>query len=72
MAVRQSLVLSDGRRVSCNIGKAFIEYQGRGTAWPVVLGKPKDSLLLGILTLEALGLALNPFQRKLYPAKLML
>ena len=39
---------------------------------PVILGEPKDEALLGSLTLEALGLVLNPFTRELMPAKLML
>lgn len=68
----QKFVLADGKIVERKIGKAFIEFQGRETAVPVVLGKEKDSSLLGVLTLEALGLALDPFERKLYPAKLML
>lgn len=69
---KQEFVLADGRKVVRDIGSAFIEYQGRETASPVILGKRDDSMLLGVLTLEALGLALDPFQRKLYPAKLML
>lgn len=69
---KQEFILADGRKVVRDIGNAFIEYQGRETASPVVLGEEEDSLLLGVLTLEALGLALDPFTRKLYPAKLML
>jgi clan AA aspartic protease len=69
---KQVFVLADGRKITRNIGNAFIEYQGRETASPVVLGEAEDTLLLGALTLEALGLVLDPFKRKLYPAKLML
>lgn len=69
---QQEFILADGRKVRRDIGKAYIEYQGRETASPVVLGEEEDSLLLGAITLEALGLALDPFQRKIYPAKLML
>jgi clan AA aspartic protease len=61
----QKFTLADGKIIVRNIGKAFIEYQGRETAVPVVLGKEKDTSLLGVLTLEALGLALDPFERKL-------
>lgn len=68
----QEFTLADGRTIKRPIGGALIEYQGRETAAPVVLGGEKDSLLLGVLTLEALGLVLDPFERKLYPAKLML
>lgn len=69
---KQEFILADGRKVTRNISSAFIEYQGREVASPVVLGRERDSLLLGSLTLEALGLILNPFERKLYPAKLMM
>jgi clan AA aspartic protease len=69
---RQKFTLADGTTIERDIGKAFIEYQGRETAVPIVLGKARDSSLLGVLTLEALGLALDPFERKFYPATLML
>jgi len=68
----REFVLADGRIVERKIGNALIEFQGEETAVPVVLGEKDDSPLLGVLTLEALGLVLDPFQRKLYPAKLML
>lgn len=68
----QTFVLADGRTVKRSIGNATIEFQGREVASPVVIGKAHDSLLLGVLTLEAFGLVLDPFSRKLYPAKLML
>lgn len=68
----QSFLLADGRTVKRSIGSALIEFQGREIGSPVVLGKEHDSLLLGVLTLEGLGFVLDPFSRKLYPAKLML
>lgn len=68
----QEFTLADGKLVKRKVGSALVEFQGRETASPVVLGKTNDSKLLGALTLEALGLALDPFQRKLYKAKLML
>ena len=39
---------------------------------PVVLGQRRDTALLGTLTLEALGLVLNPFERTLRPMRMML
>ena len=68
----QQFVLADGKVVKRKVGNALIEYQGREVASPVILGKARDSKLLGVLTLEALGLSLDPFERKLYKAKLML
>ena len=64
--------LADGTVIKRNIGNALIEFNGEETAVPVVLGQRGDSALLGVFTLEALGLMLNPFNRKLFPAKLMM
>ena len=64
--------LADGKIVKRKIGSALIEFQGTEIPSPVVLGKKNDAKLLGVLTLESFGLALDPFERKLYKAKLML
>lgn len=68
----QEFNLADGKIIKRQIGNAIVQYQGREGATPVILGKKGDSLLLGVLTLEALGLALNPLQRKIYQAKMTL
>jgi clan AA aspartic protease len=68
----QDFSLADGTVVNRKIGSAFVEFQGVETATPVVLGHKSDSFLLGVITLEALGLTLDPFSRQLYKAKLML
>jgi len=48
------------------------KFEGIERAAPVLFGEKGDSLLLGAFTLEALGLTLYPFQRKLYKAILRL
>lgn len=68
----QSFSLADGRTVKRKVGNALIKYRRREVASPVVLGRKHDTPLLGVLTLEAMGLVLDPFERKLYRAKLML
>lgn len=68
----QEFSLTDGRIIKRKIGNAIIEYQGRQSATPIILGKKRDSLLLGVITLESLGLTLDPFQRKIYRTKLMM
>ena len=45
---------------------------GRTATSPVVLGGPGDAALLGAVTLETLGLMLNPLSRELLPMRLML
>lgn len=64
--------LADGRIVSRKVGSALYEFEGIERAAPVLFGEKGDSLLLGAFTLEALGLTLDPFQRKLYKALLRL
>ncbi len=39
---------------------------------PVILGEPGDEALLGMVTLEILGLVFNPFSRTLHPMRMML
>ena len=39
---------------------------------PVMLGEKDDEALLGVVTLEILGLILNPFSRTLQPMRMML
>ncbi len=67
-----SFVLADGTEISRQVGECWLELpEGRGTT-PVILGEPGDEALLGIVTLEILGLVLNPFTRKLQPMRMML
>jgi hypothetical protein len=39
---------------------------------PVISGEPGDEALLGVVTLENLGLVFNPFNRTLQPMQLIL
>jgi len=64
--------LADGTRVEREISECHIALpQGEGHT-PVILGEPGDEALLGIITLENLGLILNPFTRTLQPMQMML
>ena len=69
---RREFILADGKKIERAIGDAKIRYGNEEISTPVVLGKKGDSALLGTFTLEAFGLALDPFQRKIYKAKMML
>jgi hypothetical protein len=39
---------------------------------PVILGEENDQALLGVVTLEILGLVFNPFDRTLQPMRTLL
>lgn len=67
-----TFTLADGTTIRRDISECHIELpQGDGHT-PVILGEPWDEALLGIVTLEILGLVLNPFNRTLQPMRMML
>lgn len=68
----QEFGLADGTTIKRPIGSAKIKFEDREIASPVILGEKGDNPLMGVLTLESFGLILDPFKRKLHPAKLML
>ncbi len=69
---RLTFVLADGTKVKRDISECYIILPQGKTHTPVVLGKAGDQALLGVVTLEELGLVFNPFQRSLQPARMML
>ena len=68
----ESFDLADGRPVRREIGNVLYEIEGCTRAAPVVFGRKGDACLLGVVTLEALGLRLDPLRRQLKPLKLMI
>jgi predicted aspartyl protease len=64
--------LADGTVVQRQVSECYLALsQGQGHT-PVILGEPEDEGLLGVVTLEILGLVLNPFTRTLHPMRAML
>jgi clan AA aspartic protease len=70
--VRQEFRLADGSKISRDKGGAVFRYQGQVGVADVIFGEPGDSVLLGVFTLEALGLALDPLRRELRPLPMIL
>lgn len=70
--IKREFGLADGTTIKRELSSAYITFNNDKIASPVILGKAGDSPLMGALTLEAFGLILDPFKRKLHPAKLML
>jgi predicted aspartyl protease len=64
--------LADGSTIKRGKGIALFRYHERVGGADVVFGEPGDSLLLGALTLEALGLSLDPLRRELKPLPLII
>ena len=69
---RRTFVLADGSEVTRSIGDAVFRLDGRQGASPVIFGKLGDSVLLGAVTLEALGVLLDPLRRELRPLPMVL
>jgi ADP-ribose pyrophosphatase YjhB (NUDIX family)/predicted aspartyl protease len=61
-----SYMLANGDSMTRRRGVAIFKFEGRIGASEVVFGEPGDYSLIGVLTLESLGLALNPLRRELY------
>src|SRR5690348_4839339 len=56
--------LADGSRIRRRKGVAFFKYGKQVGGADVIFGEPGDAQLAGALTLEALGLVLEPLRRE--------
>lgn len=65
-------VLADGTQLKREVSECIFELEGRRGTSPVVLGQSEDQALLGAVTLETLGLVLNPLTRRLQPMRMLL
>ena len=67
-----TFTLADGTTVQRRISECYLVLLQGETHTPVILGEPDDEALLGVVTLEELGLLFNPFNRTLRPMRMML
>jgi predicted aspartyl protease len=64
--------LVDGTAIERQLSECHISLPEGDGHTPVILGEPGDEALLGTVTLEELGLILNPFNRTLQPMRMLL
>ncbi len=64
--------LADGRVVERPVGVAHVTVRNRQAAANVIFGEPGDSTLLGVVTLEELGLVIDPSRGDLKPIQFRL
>lgn len=64
--------LADGSMITRPLGNCIVEYGDYKVPTTVVLGQGDDGPILGVLTLEAMGLSINPLSHKLQKLKLRL
>ena len=69
---RVTFVLADGSTIERDVSECHVELAHGDGHTPVILGEPGDEPLLGVVTLEILGLVLHPFNRTLQPARMLL
>ncbi len=65
-------VLADGTTIDRGVSECLFRLDLGSGHSPVILGEPGDEALLGSVTLENLGLVLNPFTRTLHPMRMLL
>ena len=59
---RETFWLANGRSVVRDVGVVMYAAGKHKGAAPVIFGRPKDSALLGVITLEAMGFEIDPLQ----------
>ena len=64
--------MADGSEITRKIGDVLFRLNGRQGAAPVIFGKKQDSTLLGSISLEAVGMMLDPMKRELRPLPMLL
>ena len=67
-----TFTLADGSMIERRVSECHLTLpQGEGHT-PVIMGETGDEALLGVVTLEVLGLVFNPFSRTLHPMRMIL
>lgn len=68
----RTFTLADGTEITRKIGDATFLIEGQRAASPVIFGEADDASLLGSVSLESLGLMLDPMKRVLRPLPMVL
>jgi len=68
----QRFTLADGTHIQRDIGSAVVRIGRRHGASPVIFGERGDAALIGAVTLESLGLMLDPLRRELRAMRLLM
>ena len=63
--------LADGSKMVRQVSRCWLTLNQGEDYTPVILGEPGDQGLLGVVTLEILGLVFHPFNRTLHPMRLL-
>ena len=69
---RRQFRLADGKHIARRVGTARFEIEKYVGEAVVIFGEKNDEPLLGVITLESLGLTVDPRSRKLKPTEMYL
>jgi len=69
---RRRFKTADGRLIEREVGMVEVEVNGQSTYSTVVFGEGSDVEVLGLTTLEELGLQVDPVTGELKPVELLL
>ncbi len=61
---KETFTLANGETIEKSVGNALFEFSGKLRSSPVVFGEP-GIYLIGTVTLESLGVILDPINRRL-------
>jgi len=64
--------IASGETVEYPVSEAYVTVQGKGVTSLVAIAVEKTPVLLGVTTLELLGLQVDPIAGKLVPLELMI
>ena len=67
-----TFTLADGTPIERAVSECHLTMPQGEAHTPVILGESGDEPLLGVVTLEILGLVFNPFKRTLQPMRMLL
>jgi len=69
---RLEFEVADGRGMLRSVGEARFFFDGRNAVSNVIFGEENDAAVLGVVTLEQLGLEVDPARKEIRPARLIL
>ncbi|MCU0918652.1 MAG: retroviral-like aspartic protease family protein [Planctomycetes bacterium] len=69
---KMGFTLAEGTTIERPVSEAYVVLPQGEAHTPVVLGEDGDQALLGVVTLEILGLVFNPFDRTLKPMRVLM
>jgi len=69
---RLEFEMANGQPIERDVGEARFFYDGRKAVSPVIFGEEDDAAVLGVVTLEAMGLEVDPVRKQIRPTRLLL